>query len=573
MTSEEYQIFQQLSAAIRSGNDIETVMSFSLTSLKVYIPADRLDLHFYDASFCAMRTIATATSNEGRKADRLTPMSHDARELILKIEKSLRKKKARPTVIINDSESDPVAHLLTGDISRSQTANMTMFILVEDRYVGYLSLLSYDGEGYAEEHAAVFDMLRGPFSEFLNNNKTKYLDIVKDINERIRPHQIEELKGPLISDGNIIGENFELSGIMETTKKVAILDNSVLILGETGVGKEVIAEFIHQFSPRRDGPFISVNCGAIPETLIDDELFGHEKGAFTGAVVKKPGRFERAKGGTIFLDEIGELPLMAQARLLRVLQNKHIERVGGSESIPVDIRVIAATHRNLEAMIREKTFRKDLWFRINIFPITIPPLRERKNDIPSLVQFFIKGLTQKLHLTAAPTLVPGAIDHLMTYDWPGNIRQLENEIERAIVLKPAGPLSFDHLGADQPGDEPPTEYGPGHKSHSLEEIAIEYFKRAIERNIVPKPDRSLNPDRLYSDLSEDNKRSRFGVENEILPLDEIVSRHIKRALEFTDGQINGKRGAAELIGINPSTFRSKMKRLGICWNRSNESVS
>ncbi len=308
---------------------------------------------------------------------------------------------------------------------------------------------------------------------------------------------------------------------MEMVKKVAVLDNSILLLGETGVGKEIIAEYIHRSSPRHEGPFIPINCGAIPETLVESELFGHEKGAFTGAVAKKLGRFERANGGTIFLDEIGELPPIAQVRLLRVLQNRYIERVGGTESIPVDIRVIAATHRDLEKMIREKTFRKDLWFRINIFPIIIPPLRDRKMDIPSLTQFFIEKKSKELNLSSSLILAPGTIDYLMNYDWPGNVRQLENEVERALILQSEGLIYFDHLFS-----------------------------------VLPKGETS----------------AQFDDEKEILSMDEVMSRHIKRALETANGQIHGKGGAAELIGINPSTFRSKMKKLGIRWSRPIGSV-
>ena len=216
---------------------------------------------------------------------------------------------------------------------------------------------------------------------------------------------------------------------------VASLNSPVLLLGETGVGKEVIANAIHYSSPRKDGPFIKVNCGAIPDTLIDSELFGHEEGAFTGATTKKRGRFERAHKGTILLDEIGELPPPAQIRLLRVIQNKEVERVGGTKPIPVDIRVIAATHRNLKEMVSKNEFREDLWFRLNVFPITIPPLRERKEDIHALVQHFAERKSKELKFHTVPTLATGAIDRLKSYHWPGNVRELENVVERALIQK------------------------------------------------------------------------------------------------------------------------------------------
>jgi len=220
------------------------------------------------------------------------------------------------------------------------------------------------------------------------------------------------------------------------------------LLGETGTGKEVFANAIHYSSPRKNGPFIKVNCGAIPETLLDSELFGHEKGAFTGAVSQKRGRFERANKGTIFLDEIGELPAPAQVRLLRVLQTKEIERVGGATSIPVDVRIISATNRNLQEMIASGRFREDLWFRLNVFPIMIPPLRQRREDIPALVHHLIERKSKELKLTGRPVLAPGAIDRLMAHEWPGNVRELENMIERSLIQhRGAGALSFETLFA------------------------------------------------------------------------------------------------------------------------------
>jgi transcriptional regulator with GAF, ATPase, and Fis domain len=302
---------------------------------------------------------------------------------------------------------------------------------------------------------------------------------------------------------------------MHKVQQVAALNSPVLLLGETGVGKDVIANTIHYSSSRSSGPFVSVNCGAIPDSLIDSELFGHEKGAFTGALAQKRGRFERADKGTIFLDEIGELPPQAQVRLLKVLQSKEIERVGGVKIIPLDIRIIAATNRNLEEMIKLHQFREDLWFRLNVFPIWIPPLRERKVDIPSMVQHFVSLKAKELNLATIPTLSPGAIDPLMEYHWPGNVRELENVIERTMILSPTGPLNFEHLNLGQP-------------------------QKAME---------------LQEQIEETDN------------LDDIVSRHIRRVLSRTKGKVNGPDGAAALLGINPSTLRNRMKKLGIDYGR------
>jgi transcriptional regulator with GAF, ATPase, and Fis domain len=301
---------------------------------------------------------------------------------------------------------------------------------------------------------------------------------------------------------------------MDMIRQVAPLNSTVLLLGETGVGKEIIANAIHYASPRKDGPFIKVNCGAIPDSLIDSELFGHEKGAFTGAHIEKRGRFERANGGTIFLDEIGELPLSAQVRLLRVLQNREVERIGGTKSIALDIRVIAATHRSLEQMIGENRFREDLWFRINMFPIFIPPLRQRREDIPALTRQFVQLKSKELGLIKPPAIAPGALDRLVKYDWPGNVRELQNVVEREIIRFQGGMLEFRSL---LPGTERVQPSSPQKESG------------------LPEPVR----------------------------LDEAMALHIGNVLSFTKWKVNGPGGAAELLGMNPSTLRSRMQKLGV----------
>jgi transcriptional regulator with GAF, ATPase, and Fis domain len=297
---------------------------------------------------------------------------------------------------------------------------------------------------------------------------------------------------------------------------VAPTDSPVLLTGETGVGKDVIANAIHLGSPRREGPFIPVNCGAIPDSLMDSELFGHEKGAFTGALATKRGRFERADRGTILLDEIGEMPLDAQVRLLRVLQHREIERVGGTDRIPVDIRIIAATNKDLPEMVRTGRFREDLWFRLNVFPIAIPPLRRRSADIPALVQHFIERKSGELKIGETPQLAPGAIDDLMAYEWPGNVRELENIIERAMIVHRGEQLCFEDLGATR--HAPEARASAGHTGTPLE-------------------------------------------------LDVVVAAHIRRVLEMAGGKIHGPGGAGELLGVNPNTLRSKMRKLGIPFGR------
>jgi transcriptional regulator with GAF, ATPase, and Fis domain len=241
-------------------------------------------------------------------------------------------------------------------------------------------------------------------------------------------------------------------------------------------------------------------------------LFGHEKGAFTGAIAQKRGCFERAEGGTIFLDEVAELPLQAQVRMLRVLQDKTFTRVGGTSQIKVDIRIIAATHQDIQEMVKEGLFRSDLWFRLNVFPILIPPLRERKEDIPALVNYFIEKKAKELGIPGPPKLAPGAMSTLLAYSWPGNVRELENVVERALILQRESPITFNDILS--------TEADP-------------------ERKITKK---------------------RTG---EFPTLDRAMAMHITQALKMTKGKIHGPDGTAELLGLNPSTLRHRMRKLGI----------
>ena len=345
---------------------------------------------------------------------------------------------------------------------------------------------------------------------------------------------------------SIVGSGYGLKKVMERVALVSNSDMPVLILGDTGTGKEVIARAIHARSPRASKPFLRVNCGAIPPELIDSQLFGHERGSFTGASDQRKGWFERASGGTLFLDEVGELPLAAQVRLLRVLQEHQIERVGGERTIDVDVRIVAATHRDLASMVHQRTFREDLWYRINLFPILLPRLCERLEDIPALTRHFAKKAAAKLGLPYAEPKTSD-IDQLLRYSWPGNIRELQAVVDRAVILGRGHHLDIaTALGSGFTIGTQPT-------SSSEEPTFYEVIPESSYLQAAPILDQPSVP--LVQNQAE----------GRLLPLNELIKQHIEKVLVRCAGQVEGKRGAARILQINPHTLRAKMRKLGIRW--------
>lgn len=373
-------------------------------------------------------------------------------------------------------------------------------------------------------------------------NGSKILAIVRDITARKEAEEslkqalaeVQRLKDRLQHEniylqeeirvasnfGQIIGRSEPLRRVLRQAEQVAPMDTTVTILGETGTGKELLAHAIHNLSRRQGRTLVKVNCAALPGTLIESELFGHEKGAFTGADAKRVGRFEIANGGTLFLDEVGELPLDVQAKLLRVLEEGEFERVGGSHTIKVDVRVIAATNRNLEDAVRKGEFRSDLYYRLNIFPITLPPLRERREDIPILVTHLVQQLGQKLGKTIE-TVPHETMAKLRNYRWPGNIRELRNVIERAVIVTQGSNLMLiDDLNLQVPEMDPP----------------VQTIKHDLFADSLPS-------------VVETFEQTEYNL--------------ITRTLKNVHWKLEGPGGAAELLNLNPSTLRSKMRKLGI----------
>ncbi len=471
--------------------------------LNEVMPVTTILAQIFEPGLNAMRTIAYATEQHHGPSDSLIPLSSTARVI------ANQNTQDSGVLLISDPVNNPVAIEMTAFHDQKCTSIMVMTLRSEEEALGNLVLLDENEDPFTETHKELLQLLQEPmiiaFSNVLKHRETMVLknllsEDIRHFKQEIRKQSTEE----------IVGAEFGLKPVMSQVEKVARLDSPVLLLGETGVGKDVIANAIHYSSPRAEQSMIKVNCGAIPESLVDSELFGYEKGAFTGAQKTHKGKFERAEGGTIFLDEVGELPLQAQTRLLRVLQDKVIERVGGDHSISLDIRIIAATNRDLEQMVAAGDFREDLWYRLNVFPIQIPPLRDRPIDLPALVHYFIKKKSRELKLSGLPELEPESLAPLSEYSWPGNVRELENIIERELILNPSGPIDF--RGA-----------------------------------------------RLYLNRNGTDMSGNKG--NKIHRLENVIAEHIKRALSRSNGQIHGENGAAEMLGLNPNTLRSKIRKL------------
>jgi PAS domain S-box-containing protein len=403
---------------------------------------------------------------------------------------------------IHPDDRDHVARE-TGRVFSEGTGRAEYRLLLKDGrtvpHIGNGMLCRLDGKDHMVGLAVDVSTLR--------ETEQQLKERIAEVNELRRRLELENLylrqEVKLVQrHGGITGDSPAIRAVLAQVEKVATTEASVLLLGETGVGKELLAQRIHDLSPRSGRPLIKVNCAALPPTLMESELFGREKGAYTGAVSREAGRFELADGSTLFLDEVGELSLDLQTKLLRVLQDGEYERVGSSRTRKVDVRIVAATNRDLTEAVREGDFRKDLFYRLNVFPIRVPPLRERREDIPLLVWAFVEELGRSTG-RAIDRISQEAVERLQGYAWPGNVRELRNVIERSMILSHGGTL----------------------------QIAL--------------------PDAGES------------VSDEGLTLDEVQRRHIRRVLKMTSGRISGPGGAAEQLGLKPTTLRSRMERLGL----------
>ena len=401
--------------------------------------------------------------------------------------------------------SSPTSYLMRGEGVRSVVCTP---LITHDRALGTLSLASLRDAAFQQGDVDLLVQVAGQVAIAVENALAfQEIAVLKNKLAQEKLYLEDEIRTEMNFD-EIVGEAPSVRAVLKQVETVAPTDSTVLITGETGTGKELIARAIHHLSPRRERTFVKVNCAAIPTGLLESELFGHERGAFTGAIAQRVGRFELAHGGTIFLDEVGDIPLELQPKLLRVLQEQEFERLGSTQTVRVDVRLVAATNRDLAEMVAARSFRSDLYYRLRVFPLHKPPLRERQEDIPALVRYFVEKHARRMNRTVE-TISAETLDLLVRYPWPGNIRELENLIERAVIVSP-GPVLRVPLSELKPPSEP---------------LADNLTLQAAERD------------------------------------------HILKALEATNWVLAGPRGAAARLGMKRTTLQSKMRKLGVARGR------
>ena len=403
MEIDDWRFSREVSIRICGSLEIDKALMRCFVFVRQVMPVDELQMVVYERELRSSTVVAVADCNGGRACWEGTPIPSDLCRQFEEVE-------WYPRTRMVHAFDDPIISLVARRRHWEESSLLVNRLVVEGKYVGAFVARAIGRDRYTDEHQHLWALVNEPAALALaNHQQYKEVSRLKDMLVDDKRYLQSELRTGF--QGELVGAEFGLKRVMEQVRAVAPLASPVLISGETGTGKEFVANAIHDFSTRCAGPLIKVNCGAIPENLIDSELFGHEKGSFTGAFDTRRGRFERADGGTIFLDEVSELPRGAQVRFLRVIQEKEIERVGGSAPMKIDARIVSATNRDLASLVACGLFREDLYFRLNVFPISLPPLRERKTDMPALVSHFIKKKCREMSLLTVPTLAPETIEY------------------------------------------------------------------------------------------------------------------------------------------------------------------
>lgn len=496
----EEALLLEIGTALLANLDVRELFTAISATLRRIMPHDYASLALYGPEEQHLRLFSLERPE--KEAAMGTEMLSPAQEAL-----ASRAMKSRQPLVLNDTERGDRSKAASRLSAEGVRSACFLPLITQNRVVGTLNLASQQKEAFHPKHVERLRQVAGHVAIALDNAMTYRK--VAELKERLAEEKLyleEEIRTEYDFE-EIIGESAPLKRVLKQAESVGPTSATVLILGETGTGKELIARAIHDLSPRRERTFVKLNCAAIPTGLLESELFGHEKGAFTGAISQKIGRLELAHKGTLFLDEVGDIPLELQPKLLRALQEKEFERLGSARTIPVDVRLLAATNRDLSRMVSDGQFRSDLYYRLRVFPITVPPLRERAEDIPILVRYFTQKHADRMH-RRIEIIPPEAMEAIVRWPWPGNVRELENIIERAVILSPGPVLRVP-----------------------LAELAV------IE---------STGGDGEGSWTLEDAER-----------------QHILRILREAKGIIGGTKGAAARLGLKRTTLNSKMRKLGI----------
>ena len=528
--------------------DIQESLIETFDYLADHFPIEAISLHQYSVRLESLKLYFLVRKGQFDFVETTVPVDKENVPILSLHEKGLELIRSIPKSRENQvtfAHSKSLESLM----KYKERAYLIGILRLEDKTIGHLCFMGTHENCFSKEHERKLSLLLNPFAMTMAN-LLRYRRTIEFQKKLYAEKDKLQKDLELIRDRKVIGGQAGLRNTMVVVNQLHGSEIPALILGETGTGKELIADIIQGLSARAGEPFVKVNCGAIPETLIDSELFGYEKGAFTGATATRAGKFEQAHGGTLFLDEVGELPLQAQVRLLRVLQNGVIERLGSTRPINIDVRIIAATNRNLEQMITERTFREDLYYRLYVFPIHLPPLRDRVEDIPELINLFAKRAYSKLQIKGHPNLPTSTLQCLAQYYWPGNVRELENLVKRCITMTPGGPLNLDELLPKNDNWYVTSDKSTNNFEKRLDERIEELIGKQLSELSIQPP----QPQLLSKACSTNST---------VKTLDEAIKDAINTALEFAHGKVNGAGGAADILAVNPNTLRSKMRKLGI----------
>ncbi len=502
-TEERYQVILRIDNVLSSSLNLDVVLGRVATELKAVLPLDHVALLLINPDEKTYTwTNITSGGEEG--------LELPGKDIPLEggtLGWFIEHRRSTPYVIYKDLHRERPFAEDEIVFQRGIRSGVRVPLVIEDEVFGEMAVASFQPNLFTEEMAQFLSEVAPHIATAVANARA-YATLQASHEDLYKEALLLRSELKTFSETDFVGSSQAMTDLKDMIQRVAMTEVTVLIVGETGVGKELVAHAIHDLSARSDKMMVRVNCAALQDTLLLSELFGHEKGAFTGAIERKLGRFELANRGTIFLDEIGDISMEAQVKILRVMQEREFDRVGGTKTIRVDTRIVAATNRDLEAEVENGRFRQDLFFRLNVIPIRVPPLRERKEDIPQLVEHFVAKYGPGMN-RAIKRIDSKAMERLMRYDWPGNIRELENVVERGLVLGSGEVLRFDKQLL---GDSQPLTRAEAEEFTTLEEFECQYILKVLER---------------------------------------------------TGGVVSGAQGAARILGMKPTTLQSRMKKLGI----------